>query len=71
MHKKKYRIKSEYDFYRMISTEKGLKPVLVIYHVQVKSRIIGWMTIKTFMDEDFLYAYTCAKELLDILNESI
>lgn len=33
---KRYRIKTEYDFYRTISTEKGFKPVLVIYHVQVK-----------------------------------
>lgn len=68
---KRYRIKSEYDFYRKISTEKGFKPVLVIYHVQVKSRIIGWVTIKTFMDEDVFFAYLCAKELLDILNERI
>lgn len=68
---KKYRIKLEYHLYFAMYIVKGTMPRFVTHHVQVKSGILGWITVKSFTDEDNEYAYRCARELLDKLKESI
>lgn len=49
-------------------TPEGLFPEFVSFHVQMKI-LWFWVTIKTFTDEDPVFAYGLAEELLDKLNE--
>lgn len=71
MRNKKYRIKPEYDANGLMATKGGIIiRGLYIYHVQM-SGIIGWVTIKSFIEEDVAYACKRAHELLDLLNENL
>lgn len=68
---KKYRVKSGYDANGvMITGSETLIYGLSIYHVQM-SGMLGWVTIKSFVDEDAVYACKHAYELLDLLNENL
>lgn len=68
---KKYRVKSGYDANGVMITGSGtLIYGLSIYHVQM-SGMLGWVTIKSFVDEDAVYACKRAYELLDLLNENL
>lgn len=68
---KRYRIKSGYDADGVMVTKSGITiRGLSIYHVQM-SGIFGWVTIKSFVDEDVTYACKRAYELLDLLNENL
>lgn len=67
---KKYRIKSEIKKAGAILADGSVWFNAVVYHVQMSGRF-GWVTIKSFVDEDEEYAYLCALDLLLKLRESI
>ena len=46
----------------------GDLPECASFSVQMKV-LWFWITIKTFVDEDYRFAYGLAEDLLDLLNE--
>lgn len=56
---------NEKSKYRFLA--KGNKEYVSSFHIQVK-KWFGWVTIKSFIDDDMEYAYREAMELLEVLE---